>query len=175
MEENIGYDNVSSLLIYNDVSGTLIWRKFRNQFALAGSIAGNPANHGYIIVTLYGKHYLAHRLVWLLNHGRWPEKDIDHIDHNKNNNKIENLREVDQLENSKNVGITIRNTSGVVGVYWRKDVSKWTAKIRVDGVLLSLGSFNDKMSAVQARKMAEIKYGFHLNHGQSNRRNAQCT
>ena len=165
MKEKISYEELSNLLVYNGVSGTLVWRTCRNQFALGGTIAGNPGNHGYVAVTINGIRYLAHRVVWLLHHGEWPKRSLDHIDHNKCNNKIENLREVDQLTNSKNVGKQKRNTSGVVGVYWRKDAQKWAAKVRVNGVLISLGSFKDKDVAIQVRKQAEIEYGFHPNHG----------
>jgi len=92
---------------------------------------------------------------------------VDHINHNGLDNRIENIRLVTCIENSRNCRITKRNSSGFVGVYFRKDRGngRWVAKICVKNRLIYVGSFKSKKSAIKARKLANLRYGFHKNHG----------
>ncbi len=138
---------------------------------LAGKMAGHLNKTGYrsIRFKIGGKKpiFLEHRLVWLWIHGHFPEDQIDHIDHVRDNNSIENLRAVDSAENGKNIRMPKDNTSGIIGVCWHKSVQKWLAQIKVDDKQTYLGIFDDKFEAICARKSAEIKYGYHPNHGRS--------
>ncbi|MFU6990820.1 HNH endonuclease signature motif containing protein [Pseudomonas paraeruginosa] len=93
-----------------------------------------------------------------------PDGIIDHIDGNTLNNRISNLRIVDRKENARNMSRSRSNTSGLMGVYWRKDLEVWRATIR-PGKFVSLPSDGTLFDAVCARKSAEIYYGFHENHG----------
>lgn len=90
---------------------------------------------------------------------------IDHLDHNRYNNRIENLRLVTNQENHRNMPIRKDNCSGYTGVRWVIDRGKWSATICIDGKTKHLGLFRDKDDAIAARQEAEIKYGFHPNHG----------
>jgi len=105
---------------------------------------------------------MAHRLAWFYMEGEWPTGHINHI---RDDNRWVNLREVSNQENHKNQSISINNKSGVIGVCWNKKARKWHAQIKVNYKAISLGCFSDIHNAIKARKDAEIKYGFHKNHG----------
>ena len=149
-------------LEYNQETGILTWKVARSGIAV-GDVAGG-LNHGYLQFRFYFKKYQAHRVIWLMMNGEWPDQ-IDHIDHNPSNNKLDNLRNVNHLGNSKNMSLFKNNSTGVCGVKFRKDIDKWSSNIGVNGKRLSLGSTDAFFDAVCWRKSAEIKYGYHINHG----------
>ena len=119
---------------------------------------------GYRVGAIWGRQYKAHRVIWAMARGYWPNQ-IDHINHNRSDNRIVNLRSVTQQENGRNQSLASDNTSGRVGVRWFKAAKKWRAQIVVDGEGKWLGDFDDIKEAISARKEAEKKYGFHNNHG----------
>lgn len=92
---------------------------------------------------------------------------VDHGDHNGLNNQRGNLTKKDRINNCKNIRISSRNTSGFVGVTWHKNHNKWMASITVNLDVIYLGYFHKKQDAIDARKKANIKYGFHSNHGKN--------
>ena len=116
-----------------------------------GAIVGYEDSKGYIVVCLGNDMFLAHRLAFLWCYGQWPEKQIDHINRIKTDNRIANLRDVSQRENCQNNG---RNTSGYPGVSWFKGCQKWQAKIKIDGKSRHLGLFDDPRDASNAYQMA---------------------
>lgn len=124
----------------------------------------SKGKNGYFRISIQRKRYYNHRIAWLLMTGKWP-KSIDHINGNKTDNRWVNLREVTQEQNTKNQKISKRNKSGFVGVYWCKVMGKWAADIRANGKSKYLGCYTNKLDAYRARKIAEKKYGFHVNHG----------
>jgi len=132
----------------------------------AGKIAGTVNNNGYVRINNFGKLYQAHRLAFLYMEGTYPDEQVDHIDHNRGNNKWSNLRPATHSENSRNLSLSSRNTSNIIGVYWYKGYQKWRAAIKINGKFKHIGYFSKKTDATKARKQAEIKYGFHANHGQ---------
>jgi hypothetical protein len=103
--------------------------------------------------------------MYLLKTGKMPEHQIDHEDGNGLNNLWKNLKDATPLENGKNQRKHKNNTSGVVGVSWHKATEKWQANIKVQGNQAHLGLFTNKDDAEKTRQKAEIKYGFHSNHG----------
>lgn len=131
--------------------------------------AGKPAftrtRDGYRTAVINGRGVQAHRAAWAWVHGEWPDGEIDHINHDRSDNRIANLRVVTRTQNTRNISKAKNNTSGVTGVYWGKRNARWTAGIRVDRQLKYLGSFLKIEDAVAARKSAEMEYGFHTNHG----------
>lgn len=159
---------VRELLSYDPETGEFRWKVDRKQMK-AGSIAGYACEFRngkkYWHIGVDGNLYGAHRLAWLVTHGEFPPEDIDHIDGNGLNNRLENLRAVSHDENGRNQRKYSNNTSGVSGVGWYKRDQKWQAKIRVNRKLVHLGYFSSKEEAVAARKAAEAKYNFHENHG----------
>lgn len=162
--------NWAELFKYDSETGNLIWKIRPSQRVKIGDIVGAVHHTGYRIVRSGRKNYLAHRIVWDLNYPDdklQPGEEIDHIDHDKLNNRLANLRKVSAVENSRNKPLATRNTSGTSGVYWYSQYGKWRAQIVVKGRLVFLGYFADKEDAISARATAEIKYGFHKNHGKS--------
>jgi hypothetical protein len=167
------------LFEYDPAVGELVWRERpvsdfagpkhhkRWNTCFAGKVAGCLKFTGYRHISLGGKFYQAHRLIWLLVHGEWPEDHVDHIDGDKPNNRIGNLRAVPESVNSKNLPRQRNNTSGQCGVSFNKATGKWYAYIRAGGKMRSLGFFVEKDGAIAARKSAERGLGFHENHGRA--------
>ncbi len=147
-----------TLVHYSRRTGVFTSRK-------SGKVLGSPNDAGYLVVKLGVKYFALHRLAWLYVYGYMPEGVIDHLDHDKQNNAIHNLREVSQTDNCKNHKLSKKNTSGAVGVRWNERLEKWTAAIKVDRKNIHLGVFDSFEEAVAARAEANIKYGFHENHG----------
>lgn len=139
------------------------WRLFNTKFA--GKVAGTISDQGYLKINIGGVIHRAHRIAWFLNYGRWPEGDIDHINHVRADNRIVNLREVSRKENQRNQRQRSTNSSGHNGIHWRKDCQKWRAMIMVDGKSKHLGYFSSIDEAVAARNAADSMHGFHHNHG----------
>ena len=141
------------------------YRSFKTWNArFAGTEAGSKDNKGYIETRLFSKSYFVHRLAWKIVHGVDP-LHIDHIDHNTSNNRLENLRSVTALENSRNASLPKNSTTKVVGVSLYKKTGKYHSQIRVHGELVHLGFYDTIEQAAAARTAANIKHGFHENHG----------
>lgn len=155
----ISNSRLKDILSYNEITGIFIWRDEPDD------IAGTDHSMGYLTITIDGETNFAHRLAWLYVYGKWPKEHIDHVNHDKADNRISNLRDVAHKENMKNCKISKNNTSKVTGVYWKKLRNKWASQIAVDYKVISLGTFNDFFEAVCSRKSAENKHGFHANHG----------
>ena len=158
------YEQVNEVLEYNPENGLLKWKQNVNK-RFAGKIAGNLSKNGYIELSCKSWRLYGHRVAWLLTHKEWPKKHIDHIKGIRNDNRIENLRVVTNKQNHTNMKKHIGNSSSVTGVYWNKRAEKWQAYICVDYKQIYLGVFKYLVDAETARKDAEIKHGFHKNHG----------
>mgnify|MGYP003352976334 CR=1 FL=1 len=135
---------------------------YRKHGQFAGK-AGTLHHSGYIQVKVGKKNYRAHRVIFAMHHGYMPEY-IDHIDGNKLNNRIENLRPATNQQNQFNVGLVKRNKSGVKNVFFANN--KWKVYMRVNKKMRSLGSFDDlelaQLVAVEARNKF---HGEYVNHG----------
>lgn len=138
--------------------------------ALIGSTVGSlqtTCNSTYLRTKLRGKTIMVHRMIYAFHKGTWDFGLIDHIDHNTLNNKIENLRLVSIYENQQNRLKNYNNTSGVTGVVYIKHNKLWVASISIKGKRIFLGSSKDKAIAIALREAANIKYGYHTNHGKT--------
>lgn len=156
-------------------NGIVTWKKARG-----GTKVGEPVGallksknttYRLVCITLDGKTklYKLHRILVALREGREiSDLYVDHIDGNGLNNRSDNLRLATQQENQKNRKLNSNNLSGYSGVYWNKAKQKWRACIKVDGKEIHLGYFDKLEDAVAARQQAEIKYGYHENHGRQN-------
>ena len=133
--------------------------------AKLGDRVGVMTENGYISIIIKRRKYMAHRLAWLYINGELPKYEIDHINHNRSDNSINNLREVEKSENLKNKRLCKNNKTGQMGVYWRANRNCWIANIYVNSKLIYLGSSKFFDDVVKLRKEAEKKYGFHKNHG----------
>ena len=164
----LSQDQLKKELHYNPETGVFTRKIANANSGSIGDIAGCiDKTRGYVRFRVNYKHYYAHRLAWFYMKGYWP-KQIDHIDHVKTNNAFSNLRGVAHLENMKNKTMSCNNISGVSGVHWNKRDEKWQSNINKKGKKLFLGYFNDWFEAVCARKSAEFKYNYHVNHGANN-------
>ncbi len=161
----ITQDIVKSLFNYNELTGELSFVEKKGKGKRKDKKVGCLSKVGYLVVWADGRLYQAHRLIWLYHYGNLPKNGIDHINADKSDNRISNLRDVTQQENTKNRRIGKNNTSGFTGVWWVARINKWRARIGVNKKMLYLGSFTKKSEAITARKDANIKYKFHKNHG----------
>lgn len=135
-------DEIRKALSYDPMTGLLTWKETRNSRALAGKPAGNSTEHGYMHVKLNYVSMKAHRVAWAIVYGRWPQKHLDHINGNPADNRIENLRECDDLLNQQNQRQPqSKNTSGYLGVSFCKSNKKWKAQIRSEGKKIWLGYY----------------------------------
>lgn len=175
-------EELRQLLHYDPETGFLIWRtRSEEMFAHglhgqkstaafwnrlhSGKRADNLSLIGYCYVSVWGRGIPSHRVCWAIHYGRWPKQHIDHVDHDRANNRIDNLRDVPRLENMRNQKLSSNNKSGVTGVHWSDRLKKWSAQITVGGKTLYLGVFSEKADAINARREAESRMGFHSNHG----------
>lgn len=108
---------------------------------------------------------LAHRAAWAWMTGGWPQDQIDHIDHDPTNNRWSNLRQVNNQGNHFNRPRQKNNKSGFTGVCWHKASKKWHSRIKISGKDITLGFYDDLDEAVNARKLANKRYGFLKSHG----------
>lgn len=173
-------DLLRQLLRYEPETGALYWlprpvsmfadeRSWRSWHTRCIGIPAFTAkrDNGYLVGNVFGRNLRAHRVIWAVVHGEWPPYDIDHINGDRADNRICNLRAVDRGENRRNSAQRCDNTSGTVGVYWLPDRLKWRAQIVKNGVSRHLGEFSSKAEAIRVRKAAERRLGFHPNHGRS--------
>jgi len=131
---------VNSILAYDAETGIFRWRVTRGGTARAGSVAGTPLR-GYIRIRVRGGFMLAHRLAWFVSTGKWPDKDIDHINGNPSDNRIINLRLCSFSENMANKKVQHNNKVGLKGASWDRKSNKWKSQISKDGKKIHLGFF----------------------------------
>ena len=129
-----------------------------------GQVLDGAQSNGYLRVMIDGESVLLHRLVFVYL-GLELHGQVDHIDGNRKNNAKANLRLVTHQENGKNVKLPSNNKSGVIGVCWDTRNSRWYAQIKHEGSNIFLGRHDSLEAAIKVRAQAEIKYGFHKNHG----------
>ena len=154
---SITQKRLKSLLTYDPDTGEFRWRIRRSNRAPKGSIAGCRDRYGYIVIRLDDTLYKAHRLAWLYCYGAWPVKNLDHINQTPGDNRIANLREADQHENNQNRRVQRNSQSGVTGVSLHKASQRWHARIHTRDGCRSLGYYDTKEAAAQARRAAELE------------------
>lgn len=157
LSQDLTAARLRTLVEYFPDTGIFRWRASR-QRVLVGGVAGSIDSKGYLRIGVEGKVYAAHRLAWLYVHGVWPSDQIDHINRDKIDNRIANLREATPTENNRNQNKSRKNTSGHVGVSWSKAKQKWHAQICYLRKLIHLGYFTELEDAIAARAKAEIRY-----------------
>ena len=148
-------------LDFNQETGVFTWKNDGTRGVKAGDIAGSKMKSGYVMLSVKGKKLLAHRIAWLFVHGEFPEGNIDHINRNKSDNRIANLRPATYEQNAQNRLKNIKNTSGYKGVTWHKRDERWQAAITVKGKVLHLGYYKVLDDASKAYIEASKKYQSH--------------
>ena len=175
-------DELRKVLRYEPETGFLFWREredgdfvgsfhgadvyaksfnsnFAGKRALTALQSGSP--HGRVL----GVQVRAHRAIWAIVHGHWPKGFIDHINGDRSDNRIENLRDVDRTANNRNARRAKNNRSGITGVSWSRGKRKWSAMIWANSRPIALGRFDCIAHAIKARREAEVRLGYHENHG----------
>ncbi len=148
-------------LTYDPLTGLFTWNLDGTRGVKAGDIAGSKMPNGYIILCVSGKKIFAHRVAWFFVHGAFPYGHIDHINRNKADNKISNLRLASPEQNAQNRLKNVKNTSGYKGVTWHKRDKRWQAAITIRGKVLHLGYHAKVEDAYAAYVEASKKYQTH--------------
>lgn len=139
-------NEIKELFHYQDGK---LFSKINSHKRLIDQELGSVNKNGYLQLRINGKLFYLHRMIYLYHHGHLP-KFIDHIDGNKCNNKIENLRAADRSQNEYNKKISKRNKSGVKGVYWCKTKNKWVSQITFNKNKKYIGCFDNLEEASNA-------------------------
>lgn len=146
---------------FDHKDGHLYWKKvthFTKQY-LVGQEVGSIHATGYRHVTWMGKPHKVHRLIFLLEHGYLP-KEIDHINGDRQDNRLENLREATRSENQYNKGMCRSNTSGFRGVSWHKHSKSWVVRVCTKGKSKSIGYFDDlELAGLVAQEARNLYHG----------------
>lgn len=184
VHRTIPIDELRALVSYDPASGTLMrlrrpielfagkWR-VRNCTRWNNTYADKPItvkhHGGYVILNI--KHagkaisLLGHRVALALHCGEWPEGEVDHINGDRSDNRLCNLRIVRRLDNNRNKRLQANNTTGFSGISWDGSRGKWVAEIGGRGNRRFLGRFTSFDDAIAARKIAQAALGYHPNHG----------
>ena len=156
--KDITVKSLRGLLDYDPDTGIFCWRVSRGNRIKVGAAAGTVSSNSYAVIKINGMPFKAHRLAWLHFHGVWPEHQIDHIDENKSNNRISNLRDVPQSMNQHNAIKPRKDgTSGYRGVSWDKGKTRWRAQIEVNGQKQYIGLFDTPKAAHAAYLAAKLR------------------
>lgn len=156
----IQHDRLKQLLTYDPETGLFTWRvNGKGRFQRAGAIAGSLKETGYIKICADCKTYRAHRLAWFYIHGVWPPHEIDHVNRDKTDNRISNLRLATHAENCQNMPLRRNNKHGVAGITFHtgKRKKRWQAKIIANGATKYLGYYHTIEEAKAARVREELK------------------
>ena len=151
---------LKELLSYDKDTGIFKWKVILNNQIKIGETSGTKDTKGYIVIMINSKRYKAHRLAWLYIHGEFPKDQIDHINRARDDNRIKNIRSVNQSINMRNSDIQKNNKSGATGVYFNNKNKAWIARIGINNGQKHIGCFKLKSDAIKARKEAEILYGY---------------
>jgi hypothetical protein len=177
-------DVLLQLLSYNPETGKLFWKArgpewfsdgrlsaqktadwWNKRFAYKEAFTAREAS-GYASGGIFGVIHKGHRVIWVMTHGK-IKGEIDHINGDRSDNRLCNLRDVSRVVNCHNRALNTNNASKISGVFFHSATQKWVAKIGIGMSSVHLGVFDSFNEAVAARKAAEREYGFHPNHGRA--------
>jgi hypothetical protein len=150
MRTTISHAELLRVLNYFPDTCVFTWRVKTANKSVAGKAAGSLKNGKYQRLCINKTFYLSHRLAWFYVYGEWPNNLIDHINGEKDDNRIANLRQANAAENARNTGLRSTNTSGVKGVGWVKRRKKFQAQLRTPEGPVNLGMFGDLRQAEEA-------------------------
>ncbi|MDH0157327.1 HNH endonuclease [Stutzerimonas stutzeri] len=159
----ISHEKLVEIMHYSPETGVFTRRKKVNQMPTE---AGSTDKQGYRRIHLLGKVYRAHRLAWFYLTGEWPSAEIDHINGDRSDNRISNLRQCTHQQNNHNQPIRRNNRSGVKGVHWDRRLQKWHAQVCLNFKVHHVGHFDDLSEAALAVMDQRKKlHGEFANHG----------
>jgi HNH endonuclease len=159
--DTIIIENAVQLFDYDPETGVVSWKVDVCKGKIkAGTPVRGAMSKGYRVIKLKIGNMAEHRVAWFLHYKKLPECQIDHIDRDRANNRISNLRLAprNERDNSQNTNLRSDNMTGVAGICWFKLRNKWRARIMVEQKDIHLGLFESFEDAVAARRAAELKY-----------------
>lgn len=161
------HKQLKEIIKYDPNTGIFTWVGATGRRCRVGEMAGTikTTEKNRIIICINKKLYKAHRLAYFYMTGKWPEHEIDHIDHNMSNNKWDNLRPVSRSQNFRNLPKPKTNSSGITGVHFNKRTNRWVSYVGIYNKRIHLGTFGTIEEAISMRLTALDYYGFHYNHG----------
>ena len=145
----ITVQQLRALLDYEPATGLFRWR-LRKGTKSAGAIAGKRQSCGYIQITIDRRYYYAHRLAWLHAFGKWPADQIDHINRDRADNRLANLRAASPQLNAANAKVNRNSLSGHKGVRYSRRDKAWLARIYINGRAIYLGTHQSIDAAANA-------------------------
>ena len=154
-EQALSYDTLIDRFNYCPDTGIFIYRKTVGSRGLVGTQAGTLNNMGYRCIKIKSFLYLEHRLAWFYCFNEWPIDLLDHINRIRDDNRLDNLREVSESDNLQNMGISKRNKSGFKGVSLQS--GRWCARIMISGKEVHLGRFDTPEQAAHAYETFKTK------------------
>ena len=162
-ESRISPFRIASFVTYNPDTGVIRWSEpeasmFSSDHAhkvfsaqRSGKLAFNTSRgRGYLCGQFDGIILQAHRVAWCVYHGEWPEYHLDHINRDRSDNRIANLRVCDYHENNQNRGMLSNNRSGYKGVSWNRRTGSWRVSIRFNGERITMEGFSCPLKAAEA-------------------------
>ena len=155
--DNITQQRLKSEVSYNPLSGLFFWVKPGRRRTIGVPI-GCVSKYGYITIQINKQKYQAHRLAWLYVNGEFPKTELDHINRNRKDNRIDNLRTATRFDNMKNMTRHKDGKSGKKGVSWHKNRKCWNAQIMIEGRNKFLGHFDNKDDAALTYDIAAKKH-----------------
>jgi hypothetical protein len=169
MGKSLSAETLRSLLSFCAETGEFYWKSesrcgFKKSVLChsAGDRAGTPRKDGRIVIRVEGKLYLRYRLAWLYVYGQWPDQELDHINGNSSDDRMENLRDVPRGINQQNLRKAYKNktSSSLLGVYTNKGRPKkpWRSSLHIDGREKYLGAFATEQEAQEAYLSAKRKH-----------------
>lgn len=154
-------------LKYNELTGEFTRKVNKYRPDAPTTTKGYKGPGSYLYIKIKGKRYSSHSLALLLSGVEIPAgSEVDHIDGDRQNNTLKNLRIVSRQENMENKRLYSSNKSGFPGVTWSEKEGKWKARINIKGVRVHLGTFENIKDAIEVRQKAEKHSGYHKNHGE---------
>lgn len=153
-------ERLRAALDYDPETGLFVWLNPEGYYSkrLKGRTCSHIDAWGYGSIHIAGRLYKSHRLAWLYVYGVWPNRFLDHINGDRADNRICNLREADDKQNAWNTRRPKHNVSGIKGVSWDEANQQWRASITVNGKGINLGRYTDKEDAAQAYRAAATRY-----------------
>lgn len=153
----ISQQRLKEVVSYDPNSGVFIWIKNTGKKRLIGERVGAKGKRGYLVTSIDKFQYTLHRLAWLYVYGEMPPECIDHINGDKIDNRISNLRLASKRQNAFNKGIMLSNKSGYIGVSFCKQTGRWRSSIGIDLTARNLGRYDTKEEAAMVRDIAAVK------------------
>jgi len=149
-----------ALLEYDQTEGVFRWLVYYGGLTV-GSAAGTMNTNGYMVIGIGGQKYRTHRLAWLYTHGVWPTDTIDHMDCDRTNNRISNLRAVPHCINMQNMRqATKANALGELGVYWSNKRKGYMASVSLNNKKKRRGPYKTQARASLA--YIDMKRSLHV-------------